>query len=556
MTIRSYDINLDSFNATIPEPVIGRQGDKNGAVTLHVSITDRGMAVDLTGQTINLMAETAKGTAIVADNLGVTLTDAVNGKFDYAIPNALWSESGKITRAYFSLNDTDGQQTTYDLIFIVKKAIDISQDKADDYITIIDGTLRDLQTKIDAIYKEYQNGSFYSRNEIDSILSGYYSKSEIDAIKSEVVGDTNNQESLSGYFDNIIDEFGGPIPSYFVNKLNSMNSIDNSTFNVGFITDNHHQLSTYSPGSLTHYANIAALTRMVPINAVIAGGDNINGYFDRNQKFVETRQATSGLYGRVSHNTDVFFMLGNHDTGNGQNGNSTPATTITESELKSFYLSKEKAFNENRNGDSLYGFKDYEDQKIRVIWLNSFDLPWTLNTDGTYKYNFLTTSGYQGDQLEWLAKSALKLKSSDWHVMIFTHCPLPHTFEVAAGQAPLTQINSDILVSIINAFQNGTSLTVSESSRELPVSFSVDFSTQGSGVVIGLFSGHIHRDGQMVYNDINCVETSCSLCHTGDTGRTVGTLSEDCWDIFSINKASRTIIAHRFGYGSDRTITY
>lgn len=556
MTIRSYDINLDSFNATIPEPVIGRQGDKNGAVTLHVSITDRGMAVDLTGQTINLMAETAKGTAIVADNLGVTLTDAVNGKFDYAIPNALWSESGKITRAYFSLNDTDGQQTTYDLIFIVKKAIDISQDKADDYITIIDGTLRDLQTKIDAIYKEYQNGSFYSRNEIDSILSGYYSKSEIDAIKSEVVGDTNNQESLSGYFDNIIDEFGGPIPSYFVNKLNSMNSIDNSTFNVGFITDNHHQLSTYSPGSLTHYANIAALTRMVPINAVIAGGDNINGYFDRNQKFVETRQATSGLYGRVSHNTDVFFMLGNHDTGNGQNGNSTPATTITESELKSFYLSKEKAFNENRNGDSLYGFKDYEDQKIRVIWLNSFDLPWTLNSDGTYKYDFLTTSGYQGDQLEWLAKSALKLKSSDWHVMIFTHCPLPHTFEVAAGQAPLTQINSDILVSIINAFQKGTSLTVSESSRELPVSFSADFSTQGSGVVIGLFSGHIHRDGQMVYNDINCVETSCSLCHTGDTGRTAGTLSEDCWDIFSINKASRTIIAHRFGYGSDRTITY
>lgn len=556
MTIRSYDINLDSFNATIPEPIIGRQGDKNGAVTLHVSITDRGMAVDLTGQTINLMAETAKGTAIVADNLGVTLTDAVNGKFDYAIPNALWSESGKITRAYFSLNDADGQQTTYDLIFIVKKAIDISQDKADDYITIIDGTLRDLKTKIDAIYKEYQNGSFYSRNEIDSILSGYYSKSEIDAIKSEVVGDTNNQESLSGYFDNIIDEFGGPIPSYFVNKLNSMNSIDNSTFNVGFITDNHHQLSTYSPGSLTHYANIAALTRMVPINAVIAGGDNINGYFDRNQKFVETRQATSGLYGRVSHNTDVFFMLGNHDTGNGQNGNSTPATTITESELKSFYLSKEKAFNENRNGDSLYGFKDYEDQKIRVIWLNSFDLPWTLNTDGTYKYNFLTTSGYQGDQLEWLAKSALKLKSSDWHVMIFTHCPLPHTFEVAAGQAPLTQINSDILVSIINAFQKGTSLTVSESSRELPVSFSADFSIQGSGVVIGLFSGHIHRDGQMVYNDINCVETSCSLCHTGDTGRTAGTLSEDCWDIFSINKASRTIIAHRFGYGSDRTITY
>lgn len=174
MTIRSYDINLDSFNSTIPEPIIGRQGDKNGAVTLRVSITNRGSAVDLTGQTINLIAETAKGTAIVADNLGVTLTDAVNGKFDYAIPNALWSESGKITKAYFSLNDTDGQQTTYDLIFIVKKAIDMSQQTADDYITIIDGTIRSLKEKIDAmntdiqtVLNAYNQGDFYNKSETD-----------------------------------------------------------------------------------------------------------------------------------------------------------------------------------------------------------------------------------------------------------------------------------------------------------------------------------------------------------------------------------------------------
>lgn len=151
MAIRTYDILLDSYNSTIPEPIVGRQGDKNGAVTLHVTVADRGAAVNLTGQTINLMAETAKGTAIIADNGGVTITNAVGGKFDYAIPNALWSESGKITKAYFSLSDANGQQTTYDLIFIVKKAIDVSQKSADDYITIIDGTLKSLKEKINAI---------------------------------------------------------------------------------------------------------------------------------------------------------------------------------------------------------------------------------------------------------------------------------------------------------------------------------------------------------------------------------------------------------------------
>lgn len=168
MAIRTYDILLDSYNSTIPEPIVGRQGDKNGAVTLHVTITDRGTPVRLSGEVINLIAETASGTAVIADNDGVTFTDAINGKFDYAIPNALWSESGKITKAYFSLNDTDGQQTTYDLIFIVKKAIDISQNKADDYVTVIDGTLRELTEKVQAINDAYNNSAFYNKAESDS----------------------------------------------------------------------------------------------------------------------------------------------------------------------------------------------------------------------------------------------------------------------------------------------------------------------------------------------------------------------------------------------------
>ncbi|MCT3215838.1 DUF2479 domain-containing protein [Lactiplantibacillus plantarum] len=197
MSIRSYEINLDSFSSLIPEPIVGRQGDKNGAVTLYVTVTDRGSAVDLTEQTINLMAKTAKGTAIIADNAGVTITDAVNGKFTYEIPNALWSEAGKIKDAYFSLNDTDGQQTTYDLIFIVKKAIDISQDKAEDYITIIDGTLRDLQEKIDAIYDAYQTGAFYSRNEIDEFNANFETRISSNETYIEDVKDNSSDAYIT-----------------------------------------------------------------------------------------------------------------------------------------------------------------------------------------------------------------------------------------------------------------------------------------------------------------------------------------------------------------------
>lgn len=137
---------------------------------------------------------------MIADNAGVTLTDATNGRFDYAIPNALWSEAGKIKKAYFSLNDANGQQTTYDLILIVKKAIDISQGKADDYIAVIDGTVRDLQSKVDAIYATYQAGDFYNQTQTDSkdaaTLASAKSYSD--------TGDTATLQNAKSYTDNQI----------------------------------------------------------------------------------------------------------------------------------------------------------------------------------------------------------------------------------------------------------------------------------------------------------------------------------------------------------------
>lgn len=256
MAIRTYDILLDSYNSTMPEPIVGRQGDKNGAVTLHVTITDRGAAVDLTDQTVNLIAETANGTAVVADNDGVTLTDAPNGKFDYAIPNALWSESGKITKAYFSLNDTDGDQTTYDLIFIVKKAIDISQEKADDYITVIDGTIRDLKTKVDAIYTDYQSGNFYNKSETDS-----RDASTLTSAKSYAdSGDSAALTSAKSYTDNSLSGIVA-LPETFVNLAAIKSKYPNGSNGVMVAADNGHKYiwanSTWTDAGIYQSVGIA-----------------------------------------------------------------------------------------------------------------------------------------------------------------------------------------------------------------------------------------------------------------------------------------------------------
>lgn len=144
MAIRTYKVTLDSKNSIAPEPVFLRQGDKTGAVVIDATLMDNGAPVSLDGLTPMFKANTADGQAVIADSTGFSILDSANGEFTYQVPNALSAVPGKITTAYFSLSDSSGSESTFDVAFIIKKAVDISQAQADDYITIVDGTLQTL----------------------------------------------------------------------------------------------------------------------------------------------------------------------------------------------------------------------------------------------------------------------------------------------------------------------------------------------------------------------------------------------------------------------------
>ncbi|WP_285298931.1 metallophosphoesterase [Lactiplantibacillus plantarum] len=460
-----------------------------------------------------------------------------------------------LDQAQSLIDTTDGELKTKTQAFDDKIVATFAKWNGD-YATI-QQTVTGLTSKLADIAQKVKDGNVVTAKDLDDKLSSFENRfTELTANVQTALGDFQDGNALNGYFKDEIDEVGGPIPSYALDRLNQLTGIPTSNLNVGFITDNHHQLSSYSPHSINHYVYMAAASRRARLDTVVAGGDNTNGWFGKQEKLVETRQATSVLANRVAAGTDVYYVFGNHDNGVGQNGNNTPDTCLSDAEIKAYYRTADKVYGETRDGDSLYGYKDYNDKKVRLIWLNSFDLPYTLNRDGTYEYDFLTQSGYQNQQLTWLANQALKVPDNSWQVMIFTHCPLPGTFEVAAGQAQLSQYNSDVLIGIINAFQSGTKYSLTDASRTFPINVTCDYTSQGKAVVIGLFNGHIHRDGQMTYDGINCIETAASLCSSRNPGSIKDTIAEDCWDIFSVDTANRKIHAYRFGYGTDRDFTY
>ena len=175
MAIRTYKVTLDSNNTIAPEPVLLRQGDKTGAVVIDATLMDNGSPVSLSGLTPMFKANTADGQAVIADSTGFSIVNASGGEFNYQVPNALSSVPGKIVTAYFSFSDSSGSESTFDVAFVIKKAVDVTQAQADDYITIIDGTLRSLQQKVDAmntdvqtILNAFNQGDFYNKSQTDS----------------------------------------------------------------------------------------------------------------------------------------------------------------------------------------------------------------------------------------------------------------------------------------------------------------------------------------------------------------------------------------------------
>lgn len=215
MAIRTYKVTLDTKNAIAPEPVYFRQGDKTGAVVIDATLMDNGAPVSLDGLTPMFKANTADGQAVIADSTGFNIVNASGGEFTYQVPNALAAVPGKITTAYFSFSDSSGSESTFDVAFIIKKAVDITKPKADDYIAIIDGTLQPLQEKIDAmntdvktILDAFNQGNFYNKAQTDS-------KDTATLDSAKAYADTQDSATLSSaksYTDNLSKESSVTFP--------------------------------------------------------------------------------------------------------------------------------------------------------------------------------------------------------------------------------------------------------------------------------------------------------------------------------------------------------
>lgn len=142
----SVNLSLDVTKTGIQNPLIKvRQGD-GGFETLRTTVTANGEPMDLQGWTITFMGTTAGNHKIVDGN--VTLVEAPNGIFDYTPSKAWGMDIGDFKIAYFKFVKGDGSASSANFRVSVIEAVDLTQEEAQNYISVVDTTIATINKQL------------------------------------------------------------------------------------------------------------------------------------------------------------------------------------------------------------------------------------------------------------------------------------------------------------------------------------------------------------------------------------------------------------------------
>lgn len=275
-----------------------------------------------------------------------------------------------------------------------------------------------------------------------------------------------------------------------------------------FITDVHwEQNAKHSPEL------IKQIIANSDVSTIIHGGDMLAG----------TSTASAALevmrdYMYRFKDYDFTTITGNHDWNDNGKTDSNPTKYLTNDDVYSvMFKRQEKVVN---TGGNRYFYKDNESQKIRYIFLDSGHRR-ALFTDDTAQQTWLN--------------SVLRATETGWKIIIFTHM----------FYGSLDDNDVPVLTSSGTALKNLLSAIVNDLNAE----------------IIAVVCGHAHYD----YSEQTSEGYWIIATGTDDYQRStsvlspkmsIGTVTEQVFDVYHIDTESRTIKITRIGAGSDRNFSF
>ena len=275
--------------------------------------------------------------------------------------------------------------------------------------------------------------------------------------------------------------------------------------------------------------SIKSVCERVPLDAILVGGDltNTGKSYTQEEANKNINVVRSKL---LVNNIPVLMTVGNHDGVNGGCPNPELLYSSMMRHNESYVV---------REGKNPYYYMDFDNQKIRVIALNTI--------------NFNRTLGVSNEELTWL-QNTFDTVPAGFDVLIFSHIG-PQTTDFTT--------NKENVINLLNAWHNHAEYT--------SVTGKISNYTSVTGKIIAYVAGHQHYDWIVPETYSGCVfpviVTTCSL--TGSItpsesdinagainvpNRNTNTITQDAWDVFVYNKEENKLYITRFGEGEDREI--
>ena len=337
----------------------------------------------------------------------------------------------------------------------------------------------------------------------NTFIEGEYTFSE-NEVFFRIAGGVNQLESGMYYVEYISKYEIKPFPDYYADHMTErIATINNNDCLIGnhgdsfiFITDTHIPRNTMnSPALIKHVLDNTS------VGFVINGGDTLDHTDTKEEALSQHRQWRTLMNGVTE-----YRIKGNHDL-------NTSGQTIEEAKLSEdeWYGTMVKPLERfvQTNGNSYYCV-DNDSQKIRYICLS---------------YRFNGTN----DESIWFKERLTEL-DEDWTILVIPH----YLFTDASGTF---HENGQLLIDSINEVYSNVKATL-----------------------IGVLAGHNHADYSTTEttNGYLLVTTTCDTKSNELSGltRTVGTITEQAFDVIHIDTKNKKMYATRIGAGGNREWNY
>lgn len=290
------------------------------------------------------------------------------------------------------------------------------------------------------------------------------------------------------------------LPDYYTDYIKErIATINNKDCLVGshgdgfvFITDTHTPRNKMRSPLL-----IKEIVNNTAVRFVINGGDTLDDEGTRAEAISQLRNWRDLMRGVTE-----YRIMGNHDLNKVGNTNEEAYLSTDD-----WYGTMVKPLEDTIQTDGKYYFCiDNESQKIRYICLSY------LNNANTEKV--------------WL-KERLSELSNGWNALVVSH----YLFSDSTGTI---HDNGQIIIDCINEVYSTMNATL-----------------------IGILAGHNHADYSTTesVNGYHLIATTCDT-FTGTPTKTVGTYTEQAFDVIHIDTTNKKMYATRIGAGNDREWSY